>query len=99
MQWTDHILRKAALIALVTQLCLYFADLYDFRVITDRRELFVRAVQALGATSLILAGAVLLAREADDRPWRVHPRRGAGDPVRVRLATGVRLGGPPRRAA
>ncbi len=49
-------IRKALLIALVTQLCLYFADLYDFRVITDRRELFVRAVQALGATSLILAG-------------------------------------------
>jgi len=47
---------KALLIAVVTQLCLYFADLYNFRVLTDRRELFVRAVQALGATSLILAG-------------------------------------------
>ena len=47
---------KAGLIALVTQVCLYFADLYDFRVIADRRELFVRAVQALGATALILAG-------------------------------------------
>jgi sugar transferase (PEP-CTERM system associated) len=50
------LLPKAMLIALVAQLCLYFADLYDFRVITDRRELFIRAVQALGATSLILAG-------------------------------------------
>jgi sugar transferase (PEP-CTERM system associated) len=48
-------LPKALLIAGVTQLCLYFADLYDFRVIADRRELFVRALQALGATSLILA--------------------------------------------
>lgn len=47
---------KAGLIALVTQVCLYFADLYDFRVIADRREMFVGAVQALGATSLILAG-------------------------------------------
>jgi sugar transferase (PEP-CTERM system associated) len=47
---------KAGLIALVTQVCLYFADLYDFRVIADRRELFVRAVQALGATALVLAG-------------------------------------------
>ena len=46
---------KAAIITLVTQVCLYFADLYDFRVIGDRRELFVRAVQALGATSLVLA--------------------------------------------
>jgi sugar transferase (PEP-CTERM system associated) len=48
-------LPKALLIAGVTQLCLYFADLYDFRVIAARRELFVRAVQALGATSVILA--------------------------------------------
>src|SRR5215831_16701744 len=54
--WTGDLLPKAALIALVAQLCLYFADLYDFRVIADRRELFIRAVQALGATSLILAG-------------------------------------------
>jgi sugar transferase (PEP-CTERM system associated) len=48
-------LPKALLIAGVTQLCLYFADLYDFRVIGDRRELFMRAIQSLGATSLILA--------------------------------------------
>ena len=53
--WADAILPKALLIAGVTQLCLYFADLYDFRVLTDRRELFVRAVQSLGATSLVLA--------------------------------------------
>ena len=54
--WTVGVLPRALLIAAVTQLCLYFADLYDFRIITDRRELFVRAVQALGATSMILAG-------------------------------------------
>ena len=48
-------LLKALLIAGVTQLCLYFADLYDFRVLGDRREIFVRAVQALGASCLILA--------------------------------------------
>jgi hypothetical protein len=30
-------------------------DLYDLRVLADRRELFVRAVQSLGATSLVLA--------------------------------------------
>jgi sugar transferase (PEP-CTERM system associated) len=54
--WANTILPRALLIALVTQSCLYFADLYDFRIITDRRELFVRAVQALGATSLFLAG-------------------------------------------
>ena len=46
---------EALVIAAVTQLCLYFADLYDYRVITDRRELFVQSIQALGAASLILA--------------------------------------------
>jgi sugar transferase (PEP-CTERM system associated) len=47
---------KWLLIPLVAQVCLYYADLYDLQVISDRRELFVRAVHALGATSLILAG-------------------------------------------
>ncbi|HEY0872596.1 MAG TPA: TIGR03013 family XrtA/PEP-CTERM system glycosyltransferase [Vicinamibacterales bacterium] len=51
----DDDLPKALIIAGVTQVCLYLADLYDFRVITDRRELFVQSVQALGAASLILA--------------------------------------------
>jgi sugar transferase (PEP-CTERM system associated) len=46
---------KTLIIAAVTQLCLYFADLYDFRVIGDRRELFVQSIQALGAASLTLA--------------------------------------------
>jgi sugar transferase (PEP-CTERM system associated) len=48
-------LHKALLIAGVTLLCLYFADLYDYRVISERRELFVRAIQALGGASLVLA--------------------------------------------
>jgi sugar transferase (PEP-CTERM system associated) len=54
----DHMtlnIHKALLVAGVTQLWLYFGDLYDFRVLSDRRELFVRAVHALGATSLTLA--------------------------------------------
>ncbi len=46
---------KAALIAAVCQMCLYYSDLYDLRVVADRRELFVRALQSLGAASLILA--------------------------------------------
>lgn len=46
---------KAALIAAVCQLCLYYSDLYDLRVVADRRELFVRAIQSLGAASVILA--------------------------------------------
>ena len=46
---------KAALIAVVCQVCLYYSDLYDLRIVADRRELFVRALQSLGAASLILA--------------------------------------------
>ncbi len=46
---------KALLIALVSQLCLYYADLYELRVVRDRRELFIGVVQALSATSFILA--------------------------------------------
>jgi sugar transferase (PEP-CTERM system associated) len=46
---------KAALIAAVCQVCLYYSDLYDLRIVADRRELFVRALQSLGAASLVLA--------------------------------------------
>jgi sugar transferase (PEP-CTERM system associated) len=53
--WVEGGLQKAALIALACQLCLYYADLYNPRVISERRELFVRTVQALGATSFLLA--------------------------------------------
>ncbi len=53
--WTKGILSKALLIAAITQLCMYFADLYDFRILAERRELFVRSVQAIGATSVVLA--------------------------------------------
>lgn len=56
LEFIQFELFKWLLVPLVTQICLYYADLYDLQVITDRRELFVRAVHALGATSLILAG-------------------------------------------
>jgi len=46
---------KALLLAAVTQLCLYFADLYDLRRVSDRNELFIRILQALGAASFLLA--------------------------------------------
>jgi sugar transferase (PEP-CTERM system associated) len=52
----EYGLAKAILIAGVCQVCFYYADLYDLRVVADRRELFVRSLQALGATSLLLAG-------------------------------------------
>jgi sugar transferase (PEP-CTERM system associated) len=34
---------------------MYFGDLYDFRTLSERRELFVRSVQSLAAASMILA--------------------------------------------
>ena len=46
---------KALLIAFVCQTCLYYADLYDFRHVADRKELFVRIIQALGGASFVLA--------------------------------------------
>jgi sugar transferase (PEP-CTERM system associated) len=46
---------KMLIIAGVVQLWLYFGDLYDYRVLKDRQELFVRSLRALGATSLTLA--------------------------------------------
>lgn len=51
------LLAKAGLVGGTTQVCLYYAELYDLRVVADRRELLVRLVKALGATSLLL-GAV-----------------------------------------
>jgi sugar transferase (PEP-CTERM system associated) len=50
-----EIFPRALLIAGVTQLCMYFLDLYDFRILSDRRELFLAAVQAIGASALVLA--------------------------------------------
>jgi sugar transferase (PEP-CTERM system associated) len=50
------VLPKALVIVYVTQLCLYYRELYDDpRVAADRRELLIRLLQALGAASLILA--------------------------------------------
>jgi sugar transferase (PEP-CTERM system associated) len=51
---------KILLIAAVSQVCLYYADLYDLRIVSDRRELFVRIVQALGSASFVLAGLYFL---------------------------------------
>jgi sugar transferase (PEP-CTERM system associated) len=51
---TDGVFR-VMLIVVVCQICLHYADLYDLRTIADTRDLIVRLLQALGATSLILA--------------------------------------------
>jgi sugar transferase (PEP-CTERM system associated) len=46
---------KALLVAAICQISLYYAELYDLRIVADRRELAVRVMQALGAASLALA--------------------------------------------
>src|SRR5437879_3434676 len=57
--WTlfliENGLAKAVFIGVACQLCLYYADLYDLRSIKDRRDLFIRIVQAVGGTSVLLA--------------------------------------------
>src|SRR5882672_723764 len=75
------LLWRSLLIAFVCQLCLYYADVYEFGITTDRRELDHSG------------GAVLPVSTARHRPWRrVHggaPGRGARD----WLATRLRLDG------
>ena len=51
---------RVLLIVLVCQLCLHYADLYDLRTITTKRDLVSRLMQAIGATSLILGIAYWL---------------------------------------
>jgi sugar transferase (PEP-CTERM system associated) len=48
-------LLKTLFVAGVVQACLYYAELYDLRVAADRRELFIRMMQALGAAAIVLA--------------------------------------------
>jgi sugar transferase (PEP-CTERM system associated) len=55
MLFVEGDIRKAMLIAVVCQVSLYYANLYDLRVVSDRRELFIGVVQALSATSFLLA--------------------------------------------
>jgi len=52
---------RALLIVGVCQLSLYYADLYDLRGVGSIRDLTARLIEALGATSLILAGIYFLA--------------------------------------
>ena len=40
--WTPHGIWKVLLVSAVCQMCLYYADLYDFRRLADRREIFTR---------------------------------------------------------
>jgi sugar transferase (PEP-CTERM system associated) len=54
-QGVGSALWRASLIAAVLQLTLHFCDLYDFRMLSDRRNTAIALLRALGASSLILA--------------------------------------------
>jgi len=58
--WQQGVLAKGLLMALVCQLCLYYGDLYNLRIVSDRRELFVRLLQSLGAAAVLLGGTYVL---------------------------------------
>jgi len=51
---------RIALVAVVCQACLYYTDLYDLRIIANRRELFARTFHSLAAASIILAAVYAL---------------------------------------
>jgi sugar transferase (PEP-CTERM system associated) len=51
----DALLWRAVLIAAVLQICLHYCDLYDLRTLTDRRDLLIGLLRALGAASVVLA--------------------------------------------
>jgi FlaA1/EpsC-like NDP-sugar epimerase len=55
----QHGVLKVLLIVFVTQVCLYFANLYGSQQVINRRDLIVRIMQAVGAASFILAGIYL----------------------------------------
>jgi sugar transferase (PEP-CTERM system associated) len=53
--WADNGPLKVFLVVGVAQICLYYTDLYDLRIVSDKRELFIRVSQALASASFVLA--------------------------------------------
>ncbi len=51
----DPLAWRAVVIAVVLQVCLHYCDLYDPRTLSDRRDLLIGLVRALGAASVALA--------------------------------------------
>ena len=51
----DYGIERTLLLAGVVQVCLYYNEMYDLRLVSDRPELFTRMLQALGVATLILA--------------------------------------------
>lgn len=49
-----HVFLKIALITGISQICLYYNNLYNFKIIKNFRELSSRLAQAIGVTSFLL---------------------------------------------
>lgn len=49
------LLAKTLLITIVCQVCLYYNELYDFKVVVNNAELIIRLLQAIGTSYIILA--------------------------------------------
>jgi exopolysaccharide biosynthesis polyprenyl glycosylphosphotransferase len=64
-------LLKAAVTAVLWQLCLYYNDFYDLTVTQSSRELVVRLLQAVGAATIALAGLYALVPALDLGTWVV----------------------------
>jgi sugar transferase (PEP-CTERM system associated) len=60
LETTRQLLLKTFLITFVCQLCLYYNDLYDFKVTDSFLELGIRLLQALGVSAIFLAGVYYL---------------------------------------
>jgi hypothetical protein len=46
---------KIILITVIIQTCLYYNDLYDFKIAISIKEVIIRLIQALGVASIVLA--------------------------------------------
>ncbi len=65
------LLWRAAITAVLWQLCLYYNDFYDLTVTQSSRELIVRLLQAVGAATIVLAGLYALVPALDLGAWVV----------------------------
>ena len=61
----DHyIWLKILLITFVCQTCLYYNDMYDFKISENYKEIGLRLIQALGFSAIFLAIVYLLVPQA-----------------------------------
>lgn len=56
---------KILLITFICQTCLYYNDLYDFKITDSFYELFIRLLQSLGASAILLAAIYTLVPKAN----------------------------------